>query len=455
MQRFLTIDSAILIFYMTAIIALGFRAIRHRKKGAEDYILAGRTLTLPMFVATLVPSFYGGVLGVGEYAYKYGLCTWLIQGFPYYLFAALYVLFFAGKIRVSPGMTIPDHLEAAFDRRTALMGALLVFIVTTPASEILMLGMLLHWASGWPLWISVLLIMGLALSYLFTGGFRSDVWTNCLEFLFMFGGFALIIPFAYMAKGGITYLHDHVPALHMTWTGGHSPFYIFTWFFIALWTLVDPGFHQRVCAAQDVKTAKKGILVSIFFWFLFDCMTTTAGLYARAILPNLESPMLAYPVLAREILPPLWQGLFFAGMVSSIIASLDAEVFIASITLAKDGLGRIFSIKGKEEKWIRWGLVVTGAFSVTLALLIPSVVDLWWTIGSTAIPGLLVPMASAYIPALRVDATTAFFSSLLGFVFAMGALLTGVQQPFYPGLAASLSVWTLGKLGAAGRRRAH
>ena len=35
--------------------------------------LAGRTLTLPLFVSTLVPTFYGGVLGIGEFTWQH---TW-------------------------------------------------------------------------------------------------------------------------------------------------------------------------------------------------------------------------------------------------------------------------------------------------------------------------------------------------------------------------------------------
>ncbi len=52
------IDIALIVAYFAAVVFIGFRAARKRKSGAEDFLLAGRTLTLPVFVATLVSTWY-------------------------------------------------------------------------------------------------------------------------------------------------------------------------------------------------------------------------------------------------------------------------------------------------------------------------------------------------------------------------------------------------------------
>jgi len=44
-----------------------------------DYILMGRRLTLPLFVATLVATWYGDILGVTQIAFEYGLYTFLTR----------------------------------------------------------------------------------------------------------------------------------------------------------------------------------------------------------------------------------------------------------------------------------------------------------------------------------------------------------------------------------------
>ena len=53
----------LVILYAAAILAL---ARGRPSGGGMDYLLAGRRLTLPAFVATLVTTWYGGILGVGE-----------------------------------------------------------------------------------------------------------------------------------------------------------------------------------------------------------------------------------------------------------------------------------------------------------------------------------------------------------------------------------------------------
>ena len=305
------VDLILLGVYFAAVLFIGFRAARKRKSGSDDYLLAGRTLTLPVFVATLVSTWYGGILGVGEYSYRYGLSNWFVFGVPYYFFALIFALFLAKKIRATNLYTIPDQLEHAFDRRTAIAGGILTFFLISPAAYVLMLGVLAQLMFGVDLTLAIVITTLVTIVYLYNGGFRSDVWANVFEFVLMFLGFALIIIFSYFKFGGLSYIQSHVPPLHMTWNGGHTPSYILVWFFIALWTIVDPAFHQRCYAAKDGKTARNGILVSIGYWFVFEFMTTSAGLYARASIPGLSQPMYSYPLLAEIALPAVAKGLFY------------------------------------------------------------------------------------------------------------------------------------------------
>ena len=58
-------DSLVLVLYVGFLIYLVLRLTRRPAKDVADYLLAGRALTLPAFVGTLVASWYGGILGVG------------------------------------------------------------------------------------------------------------------------------------------------------------------------------------------------------------------------------------------------------------------------------------------------------------------------------------------------------------------------------------------------------
>lgn len=464
------IDTALVVVYFAAVVFVGLRAARAGKNTKEDYLLAGRTLTLPLFVATLVSTWYGGILGIGEFSYRYGISNWVVFGAPYYLFALLFALLLARRIRSSSALTIPDQLERAYDRKTAVLGGVLTFVLITPAAYVLMLGILVQLIFGSSLEVSVVLATAVTIFYLKQGGLRSDVWVNALEFVLMFAGFALIIPFAWAHFGGFSFIRANVPALHLTWHGGLPAQYIAVWFFIALWTLVDPAFYQRCAAARDGATAQKGILVSIVFWFCFDALTSMAGLYARAALPDLKEPMYSYPMLAERVLPAAFKGLFVIGMLATVMSTLSSLMFIAASTIGNDIVGRLSRSERRAEnvnRWTRWGLMISAAFAIALALAVPSVVKLWYTIGTTIIPGLLVPVVSSYFKHLRISPAFALTSMLVGWgvsttCFIEGQLsMTGSSpeylfgvEPMIPGLVASLVVWAVGRATEAQREAA-
>ncbi len=431
--------------FVAAVLYLGRRAARKRHEGLEDYILAGRTLSLPAFIATLVPSFFGGTLGIGEYTWRYGISNWFVQGVPYYIFALLYAVWLVPRVRSRGGMTIPDHLEVAYGRKAAALGALLVFLLASPADEALMLGVLTRWATGWPLVACVSLVAAVSGAVLWRGGLRSDVGTNRLELLVMFGGFAVVLPFGLAAVHGWQALRAALPASHLELTGGQPLWTLVGWWMIALWTFVDPAFHQRVLAAKDERTARVGIAISVGFWFVFDLMTTSAGLLARAELPHLSNPLAAYPALAQAVLPPALKGVFIAGVAASALASCASKSLLSAVSLGHDAAQRFWRLPDvKAETLTRWGLVSALALAVALAVALPSVVALWYTLGSCVIPGLLVPLLTSYVAPLRVGPRAGLWSSLAGVLSATAAWGLGMRAPFFAGLGASVSVWAAG-----------
>jgi len=453
------VDEAIIALYFGGVLAVGFLTARKQGKETVEYLLAGRSLTTPIFVMTLVSSWYGGILGVGEFSYRYGISNWVVQGAPYYVFAFVFAFLLAGRIRKTDFATIPDKLHASYGKPTAVLGAVLTFFLMTPAPYILMTAVLLELLTGWGYLFCVIVGTLASTIYLYSGGFRSDVNTNVFEFILMFTCFAVILPFSYDKLGGFDFIRTHVPPLHLTWNGGNSIQFVVVWFFIALWTLVDPSFHQRCYAAKTPKVAKRGILWSILFWFIFDAMTATAGLYARAAIPDLKQPVMAYPALAELVLPPIAKGLFYVGMFATIMSTLNTLMFVSATTLGRDIVWRLNDQRGNDVGWTKAGLLVAGALSIGLSLAIPSVIKLWYTIGTVIIPGLLVPLVMSYFPRLTVSSRYAFVAMMMGWLVSLTWLVAGWSQqigaenyplgvePMYPGLIASIAVWTAGKAG--------
>src|SRR5262245_39099317 len=124
------VDYTLILLYLLALLVLGFYRSQKAASNLEEYVLAGRRLSLPAFVATLVTTWYGGILGVGEFSYNYGVSNWLVFGVPYYLYAMVFAFFLAGRARRSNRFTIPEQLESHYGRACALAGALFVFLLS-------------------------------------------------------------------------------------------------------------------------------------------------------------------------------------------------------------------------------------------------------------------------------------------------------------------------------------
>ncbi len=430
--------------YLALLLFLGFRA--HRKNpSSEEFLLSNRSLSIPAFVATLVTTWYGGILGVGEFVFSYGVSAWVVFGLPYYFFALLFAWFLAPKIRASNTVSIPDMLYDSYDKKTGFLGSAFLLIMTSPAPYILMLAVLLQEIFHFSFAVSVFSGAVFSVIYVFWGGFRSVVQTDKLQFILMFAGFAILLYYLWNGPLDISDLPAHLDAGHRSLSGGLPWQQIAVWFLIASWTFIDPGFHQRCAAAKTPQVARKGILISIAFWFVFDMLTLISGLYAFALYPHIQ-PLEAYPYLAQQLLPPLWRGLFFTGLLAIIMSTIDSYTFLSALTFGRDMIWR-FKSKTTLNKNIRWGLALTAVISIALIFALPSVIKMWYNLGSLFIPPLLLPLLSAYFPKWRLSASRTLFIMASSFLLSLIWLLTGIWngnpqapqywlgiEPFFPGL---------------------
>jgi SSS family solute:Na+ symporter len=310
----------------------------------------------------------------------------------------------------------------------------------------------------WSLLISLLL----SLIYLLKGGYRSDLYTDALQFFVMFAGFIIIMISAYNYAGGITFLREELPPSHLSLTGEASPFFIIVWFLIALWTFADPGFHQRCYAAKKGAIAKRGILISVVFWMIFDFLTTGTGLYAKAVLPGNINPVLSFPLLAEKILSPGLKGVFYAGLFATIMSTLNSFLFLSATTLGRDFFYSLSENKKEADlkKYTIYGLLIAGLLAVIIAWAIPSVIEIWYTIGSMFIPGIILPVAGAYYYKLKISSRLTIieiclsvFASFLWFILRdVSGLFISESEPMIAGLITALLVHTYGLIKKADKK---
>ena len=442
----------LVLLYAAALVIL---SLGRRDDGAGSdaarWLLDGRRLTLPAFIATLVTTWYGGILGVGEYSWRFGISTWLVFGVPYYLAAVLFALVLAPRLRRTGAVSIPELLAGAYGRGAAATGALGVLALSLPVAYVLMTATLLEQLVGLPWVAAVLIAAAFSAGYVSLSGFRAVVRTDMLQLGLMYGGFLLLLPAALAAVGGLGALWTALPSGHRAWDGGLGWQAVLVWYFIALQTMVEPAFYQRVFAARSPRTARTGVLLSVAMWAVFDFLTTFSGLAARLLLPELDNPLAAYPALAAEVLPPLLAAVFTLGLFATVMSTLDSYVFLAAATLSHDLLpgGRD---EAGERRRSRFGLWLAAALAAAGAMLFDSAVTVWHHVGSVVTSALLLPVAAVHMPRRwRPSSAWATATMIAGATTATGWLVAADAsgfplglEPMFAALAVAVTIWGAG-----------
>ena len=420
--------------------------IKRKKSGAPsavDYLLMGRQLTLPLFVATLVATWYGGIFGVNEITFNYGIYNFVTQGLFWYIAYIIFAFFIADKLSHYSAYTLPSLTHRMFGAKSARVSAIFAFFAILPVAYVLSIGMFLHMVFGISVMTGMILGTSFVALYSAWGGLRSIVFSDIVQFFVMCGSVLLVVIFSVHTFGGFSFLKANLPASHFTLTGGNSWLNTLIWGFIALSTLIDPSFYQRCFAAKSTAVVKKGVLISTLIWFAFDFCTTAGSLYARAVLPQAKAGE-AYFFYAIQLLPQGLRGFFVAGILSIILSTLNSFLFIASNTLSFDLLGtRIRNVVASN----RVAVFIVGALAIAMAQFFHgSFKEIWLVLGSYFSACLLIPILAGYLYPDRIS-DNLFVTASLCSAAAMTVWYVvpksetwAVLDPFYIGLAVGLVI---------------
>ena len=434
------IDYLIVSSYLLIIFIVGIR-IKSTNSIAQ-YIFVGRKLTTSAFVFTLVTTWYGGILEIGRFSYINGLSTWVIFGLFYYIAAIFYAQLFVPKIISSKFQSIPDAIENRYNKNAAILASLIIFLLSSPAPYLLIISQIFSYLFGIDMLITMVVCGSISILYTTKSGFASVIKTDIIQFILMFGGFLFVFVFLVINYGGLEFIRDNVPHNKLTLKGDFKWSYILSWFFIAMITFIDPNFYQRSFAGLLLKKVKKGIYISIAFWFVFDFLSISLGIYALAILPNLSNSS-PYLELSVMILPNIIRGLFIVSLLSVVMSTIDSYALISGFTFGQDIVPRLFNVK-EHIIYIKLGIVLTFVISLVICNFFISAVDIWYIFGSISVASILIPFIGAlwnqnlYSPSLII-----LLPALLTIIW----FLYGIESidPMYPGLSLSLILFLIFK----------
>ena len=389
---FQTIDFVILICYLILLVSLGLFLSRNKdgkEKSANDYFLAGNTLTWWAVGASLIAANISAeqFIGMSGTGFRDGIAI-----AAYEVMAAI-TLVVIGKFLLPVMLdrkifTIPQFLRERYNDGVGLAFSILwlflyVFVNLTSVSwlgalaieQILGLQGIIVDIMGFQVSIRMVIVLCLFLIagiYSIYGGLASVAWTDVMQVTFLVGG-GLITAYVALSSMGEILGTDALGALRQVYhdmtTGPNAQDVHFHLIIqqshnaeaysnvpgiaavvggVWLTNLGYWGFNQYIIqkglAAKSIDEAQKGLVFAGFLKILIPFIVVLPGICAYYIMGNEDTFRTmnlagdinvaddAYPWLIRNFTPTGIKGLSFAALTAAIISSL-ASMFNSTSTL--------------------------------------------------------------------------------------------------------------------------
>jgi len=351
------------------IILVGVGAYRSRLvKTQDDFIVAGRKLSGPVLVGTLLATWIGSgsiVAGAGL-AYDRGLpALWFNAG----VWVALVVLYLvAGKARAFAQYTVPDILEARYNGAARLLGTLVTIIAYTAivSYQFRAGGMVLNLVTGVSVDQGMIITAVFVIGYAVQAGMISVAYTDVVNGVIMVVGLVVALPFLLSNAGGIQGVVSALPREHFQPLGELSLLQALGYSLPAMLLLLgESGMYQRFFSARDERTARRAVIGWIIGTVFVETLIVLLAVIGSALFLNIESEMVILHA-ARHGLPLLVGCLYLAAIVAVIVSTADSFLLVPATNIMRDIYQRFINPDVPQRRmvlYLRIMVVLLGLFA--------------------------------------------------------------------------------------------
>ncbi len=459
--------------YLLVSIGIGLYAAT-RVHSAKDFAVAGRSLPLPIVMATVFATWFGAetVLGISATFTKEGLRGVVADPFGSSLCLILAGLFFANKLYRMNLLTIGDYYRLRYNR-TVEVGTTLCIVVSYigwVSAQIKALGLVFFVVTGGAVSQDMGMVLGAAivLTYTTFGGMFSVAILDFVQITVIMGGMLYIGYIISGMTGGVGAVVSHAAA------AGKLDFFpearmndwipfIGAWVTMMLGSIPQQDVFQRITSAKDEKTAVRGSVLggSIYFAFAFVPMflAYSATLIDPAMFGQLleTDSQLVLPTLILQHTPVFAQVVFFGALLSAIMSCSSATLLAPSVAFSENIVKGFFpDMRDHTFLWLMRGVIVTfacivlafalhseasifkmveNAYKITLvAAFIPLFAGLYWKRANTQ--GALFAMAaglSTWILLEVLGTSEVWPPQLVGLLASAAGMVAGSLLPHFVG----------------------
>lgn len=477
------VDLVIVMAYLAGMLVLGWVAAG-RIRGFADFFVAGRALTTPILICSIVSSYYGldVLFGDAGDSAREGVVVWFTYGRPYTLAMLLAALLIAGRLRAARFLSLPDILAHHYGRPAQIAAAAASFLYALPILAIMGLAALGQVLFGLPLWVGAVVGALFSAAYTAMGGLWADTLTDTVQFLVMCASLAIALPFILQGVGGFEGIRAAVGDEPFRPLGSAPLLYTAAYALTALSVLVEPLFYQRVLAARDARTVRRAFMWGILLWAAYDWAVMTVGMAGAALMATgvLPEGIPRDQILLRVVplyLPVGVSGFFLGGVLATAMSTVDSYLLIAAGNLVYDIYRPLVKPDVDDRTLVRYtrgSLLVSAAACILLGLYFERIKEAWNFMATVLTATVFVPLLAAlFLPGRRTPlagtlSTWGGLAAVIVFYLALeilgvpneeletrGMALLGLEILREYALFASLPVSALGYVTGAliGRRR--
>jgi SSS family solute:Na+ symporter len=369
--------------YLVIVLLIG-KFTGKRIHSAEDYHLCGRDLgRLPAALSQAATEFSGsGLIGGAGLAYSVGLAAiwWNWSAAPVYIVVGFTVVYLLRKLKVgtTPGF-LGQCYGAPVQRLTALLQVAGLIMFTGVQIKVSMITLSVLF--GMDPVIAAVLVSAVFITYTMMGGLWAVVWTDVLQYGILMSGVFLAAGLAWVQVGGVSGLTANLPESYfdITSVGTMS---ILSYFLLVMHSYsTDQITMQRGLAARDPNVARFAFVYTGFNYLVFGACVAFIGMSAAVLLPGLENPDDALPMLINQVFPAGLRSLMLTAILAVTMSTSSSGLAAASSLLVQDIYEPLTDRQhDKSESTIvrdsRLATLAVGVLALTMAVIFPGVIEL-------------------------------------------------------------------------------
>jgi SSS family solute:Na+ symporter/sodium/proline symporter len=430
------------------VILIGVGAYRSRYvKNQEDFVVAGRRLSAKVLVGTLLATWIGSGSIIASAGLSYN------QGFPALWFdagvwVALVILYFvAGRARRFAQFTVPDMLEARYNKYARVLGTVVTIIAYTAivSYQFRAGGLVLNLVAGIPVDTGIIITALFVIGYTVLAGMISVAYTDVVNGVIMVIGLVLALPFLVDAADGWDSIVARLPETHFQMLGQLSFVEAIA---LALPTMLlllgESGMYQRFFSAKDERTARRSVVGWIIGTIIIETLIVVLAVIGRALFPDIE-PETVILHSVKEGLPVVIGCVALAAIVAVIVSTADSFLLVPSTNFMRDIYQRFINPQVSQQRFLlysRLTVVVLGVVAFLQLKFFDTVLEMALYAYTMYGVGITPAVMAAFFwkratPAGGVSGIAAGMVVTLTWEFGNFADLLSIPT-IYPALAASL-----------------